>query len=110
MTDDFHAPGDVPNVFIVIRGGQVNLPPPGNMFSASAGPTLEDAATGIPHGTIRVASAAAIRAKGGTILVRPERARSGTMNWRHVNVIEGAGPSVFGPPIPNPVPKDRRIR
>lgn len=109
MSDDFHAPGDVPNAFIVVRGGKGNLPPAGTCFSGAFGATIEEAARGVPHGTIPVAAAPEIRSRGGMILVRPERSRGGTMNGQHVDIVEGPGRTAFGPPIPNPVPKELRI-
>jgi RHS repeat-associated protein len=104
---DFHAPGDVPNGQVVVRGGQSEMPPAGEPFSGSQGATTGEAGAGVPHGTIRETTAGNVRANGGTVEVAPERTRSGTMNYQHVNVTEGK-PS-FGPPKPNPVPRKDRI-
>jgi RHS repeat-associated protein len=101
---DFYGPGDVPNGFSVVRGGTQPMPPAGQPFSGAYGPTLETAATGVPHGTIRSTTAGAIRDAGGTVKVAPEPLRSGQMNPIHADVVEGSCPSVFGPPIKNPVP------
>jgi hypothetical protein len=100
----------VPNAWVIVRGGTRDLPPAGTAFSGAAGADERDAAAGVPQGTVRTATAAAIRAAGGMILVRPERTRSGTINWRHVDVVEGAGgPTAFGPLHSNPVPKPERV-
>jgi hypothetical protein len=106
--NDFHAPGDVPNVQIVVRGGASDLPSPGIVFSGSQGLTTADAASGVPHGQIRETTAGQIRSNGGTVEVAPELTRSGKINYRHVNVTEGSGS--FGELMPNPVPKGDRIQ
>jgi RHS repeat-associated protein len=54
----------VPNDFVVVRGGISDVPPAGQVFSGAAGPTLEDAASGVPHGTIRSTNAGDIRGNG----------------------------------------------
>lgn len=99
------APGDVPDHYIVVRGGVAPLPPLGVVFSGAAGVDKVDAARGVPHGQIRVM----IRANGGRVVRAPEVTREGTINDRHVNVVEGARSS-FGDLEPNPVPKGERIR
>jgi len=85
------------------------MPPPGTVFSGAVGLTLEDAAAYVPHGTIRMTTMRAILAGGGSITLRPEPTRSGKMNERHVDVVEGTIPSSFSAPFPNPVPKKDRI-
>jgi hypothetical protein len=99
----------VPDNYAVVRGGQAPMPPPGATFSGSMGETVYDAATGVPHGTIRSTTAGAIRQQGGSVILAPEPTRSGAMNNIHVNVTEGGAVTVFGLPIPNPVPKSLRI-
>ena len=98
------------DLVIVVRGGAGELPPPGTVFSGAVGKTLEDAAVYVPHGTIRFTTVGAILAAGGSVTLKPEMTRSGRINERHVNVIEGSSPSTFSEPIPNPVPKKDRIR
>jgi hypothetical protein len=102
-------PMTVPDDFVVVRGGTKPLPLPGTPFSAAAGPDLADAAKGIPHGQLRRTSAGRIRALGGTVEAKPELTKSGIMNDRHVEVVEGRVGS-FGEIEPNPVPKEERIR
>ncbi len=118
MAGIFQAPGEpgpgrqpsfVPDRYLVVRGGGGELPAPGTVFSGSAGLTLEDAASGVPHGQVRVTTAAAIRGAGGHVEFVPELTRSGRLNERHVNVMLGPGPSPFGEPIPNPAPRAHRI-
>jgi len=99
----------VPNIYSVVRGGQGAMPPPGTVFSGSMGSTVAEAAAGVPHGTIRATTAGAIRGQGGTVTLAPELTRGGSLNPIHVNVMEGAQPTVFGPQIPNPVPRAGRI-
>ncbi len=95
---------------VVIRGGLSPLPEPGTTFSGSYGRTLEEAAAGVVHGTVRVTTAGAIRAAGGSVEHAPEAAYAGgPLNERHVHVIEGIGERRFGDPLPNPVPKQDRI-
>lgn len=86
------------------------IPPPGEVFSGAAGKTLEEAASGVPHGTIRATTAGDIRRGGGTVTHAPERTRSGAMNDKHVNICRGSGPCSFGPPVQNPVPKSGRAQ
>ena len=95
---------------VVVRGGQAPLPEPGTIFSGSYGETLEAAASGAVHGTIRATTAGAIRKAGGTVEHAPEASYpGGPLNERHVHVTEGAGPSVFSGFFPNPVPKQERV-
>jgi RHS repeat-associated protein len=68
--------GCPPDEDVVVRGGQSPLPPPGTVFSGSSGANLVDAASGVPHGTIRSTTAGAIRAAGGTVTSAPELTRS----------------------------------
>ena len=103
-----HAPGDVPDDYTVVRGGAKAMPAAGEVFSGSAGPTLNDAAKGVPHGKLRAASAAGIYDRGGTVKVAPELSREGQVNYRHVDVVEGEA-GAFGELIDNPVPKLDRI-
>jgi len=63
---DYHLPGDVPDSHTLVRGGIPELPERGTTFSGSHGPTLEDAASGVPHGTIRSTTAGDIR--GGVVV------------------------------------------
>lgn len=102
--------GDVADDFVVVRGGTKGLPPPGETFSGAAARTLNEAASGVPHGQIRATTARQIRAAGGTVTYAPELTRSGVINPLHVNVCLGRGPCPFGPLWPNPVPKSGRFR
>ncbi len=95
---------------MIVRGGTAPLPPPGEIFSGAYGQTLEEAASGVPHGQIRVTTAGEIYAGGGTVEIVPELTRSGVLNERHVNVCLGPGPCPFGPLQPNPVPRSGRIQ
>ena len=95
---------------IVVRGGARELPPTGTPFSGAVGKTLEDAAAYVPHGTIRYTTIGAILTGGGSVTLKPEPTRSGRINERHVEVIEGSTPSMFSEAIANPIPKASRIR
>lgn len=101
---------ELTELVIVVRGGAGELPPPGTIFSGAVGETLEDAAAYVPHGTIRFTTIGAILASGGAVTLKPEVTRSGRINERHVNVIEGSSPSTFSALLPNPVPKKDRIQ
>lgn len=101
---------ELTDLVIVVRGGTGELPPPGTAFSGAVGKTLEAAAAYVPHGTIRFATIGAIMAGGGSVTLKPEVTRSGRINERHVDVIEGSSPSAFSEGIPNPVPKGDRIQ
>jgi hypothetical protein len=94
---------------IVVRGRARELPPPGTPFSGAVGKTLEDAAAYVPHGMIRFTTIGAILAGGGSVTLKPEVTRSGKINERHVEVIEGSSPSTFSDMIPNPIPRPDRI-
>jgi RHS repeat-associated protein len=100
----------VPDANIVVRGGMGEMPPAGTTFSGAHGATLDEAASGVPHGTIRTTTAGEVRDAGGTVQSAPELTRSGVMNERHVNITEARDkPSTFSPPRKNPVHKDDRI-
>src|SRR5437899_605673 len=92
----------VPDVFVVVRGGIKPLPPIGSIFSATVGPGVDAAAAAVPYGNIRVATAGAIRGRGGSVIWYPDSSPHGTLNQQHVHVIE-AGLSSFSEPMPNPV-------
>lgn len=100
---------ELADAVIIVRGGEGELPPSGTVFSGAAGVALEDAAAYVPHGTIRMTTVDAILSNGGSVTLRPEVTRSGRINERHVDIIEGIIPSSFSSPFPNPVPKKDRI-
>src|SRR5882724_995007 len=99
-----------PNSASVVRGGIQELPPSGTPFSGAYGNTLQEAASGVPHGTIRCTTAGAIRSNGGSVVHAPEMTRSGLLNELHVNITEGSGPTTFSDFFPNPVPKSGRVK
>ena len=103
-----YAPGDVPDAWMVVKGGGKPPPTPGEVFSTSYGTTLNEAGAGVPHGQIQPTTAGQIRAGGGSVDVAPEMTGD-VMNFQHANVVEGSPPTKFQPPIPNPVPKPNRI-
>lgn len=94
---------------VVVRGGTKPLPPAGEKFSGAAGRDLNEAASGVPHGTIRSTTAGEIRAGGGTVEHAPEMTRGGLLNELHVNICLGEGSCPFGDPMPNPVPSADRV-
>ena len=98
----------VPDDFVAVRGGTTPLDPPGTVFSASVGPTLEDAACAIPYGQLRMTTVGQIRARAGIVEWLPEATRYCIVNLQHVDIIE-AGATVFSNLIPNPVPRSDRI-
>jgi hypothetical protein len=98
----------VPDDFAVVRGGTRRIPDPGVEFSCTVGPTVDAAACAVPYGQIRVTTAGAIRAAGGTVEWVPEITPYGTMNKQHVHVMEPRSPT-FGELRKNPVPKAARI-
>lgn len=101
---------DIPDSFLVVRGGQSNMPKPGHPFSAVVGESLEESAAGVPHGWVRLATAGQIRSAGGRVEYLPEMDQnSGTINHQHVHVTEAGTATAFGPPRPNPVPKRKRF-
>lgn len=95
---------------VVVRGGARELPSPGTPFSGAVGKTIEDAAAYVPHGMIRFTTIGAILAGGGSVTLKPEVTRSGKINERHVDVIEGSLTSTFSDVMPNPIPRPDRIR
>jgi len=97
----------IPDSATVVRGGTGEIPEAGQTFSGAAGDTLQDAAQGVPHGTIRATTAGEIRAAGGKVEHAPEMTRSGKINDKHVNVTTGEQ-HTFGPPQPNPIPRRER--
>jgi hypothetical protein len=99
----------VPDSYYVVRGGQSPMPPQGTTFSGSMGSTVNEAGIGVPHGSIRTTTAGQVRSGGGIVEFAPEPTRSGTMNFRHVNITEQSS-TVFGDIIKNPVPKVQRIQ
>jgi RHS repeat-associated protein len=103
-----HAPGDVPNNQVVVKGG-TKPPDAGTQYSGSQGQTLGDASAGVPHNQVQPTTAGDIRNNGGTVDVAPELSKGGNMNYQHVNVTDGPDGSTLGSPQPNPVPQDRRI-
>ena len=111
VSGDYFGPGDAPNNNIVVRGGTSPMPPPGSVFSGSHGGSIEEAAAGVPHGTIRSTTAGAIRSNGGTVTVIPEPVyENGPINYKHVNVTEGTDcPSTFSDMFPNPVLRNKRV-
>ncbi|MBZ5695909.1 MAG: RHS repeat-associated core domain-containing protein [Acidobacteriia bacterium] len=97
----------VPDSNIVVRGGTKELPTSGT-YSGAHGATVEEAAGGVPHGTIRTSSAGEIRAAGGTVRSAPEPAYpGGPTNERHVSIT--GGQNTFSEPKPNPVPRNERV-
>ena len=100
----------VPNDALIVRGGQIYQPQPGDVISAQMGANIAEAASGLPHGTVRVATAGAIRAAGGVVELDPEPAwKGGPVNTWHVSVTEGSHPAFPGQPIRNPVGKEDRL-
>jgi hypothetical protein len=84
--DIVDTPRDVPNDFIVVRGGVAPPPPPGIVVSGAFGPTVEDAGRGVPHNQLIFTTAEAIRVNGGMVMYKPEAAYpGGPINYRHVN-------------------------
>lgn len=95
---------------VVVRGGQSPMPEPGTQFSGSYGRTLEEAASGVVHGTIRATTAGVSRAAGGTVAHAPESSYAGgPINQRHVHITQGPETTVFSDLVPNPVPKQDRV-
>lgn len=101
---------EVDDTTVIVRGGQSDVPPPGQVFSGSQGRSVEDAAAGVPHGTIRSTTAGRIRADGGTVRRAPEfNERVGRTNEQHVDVCLGPSSCPFSDPFANPVPKSGRF-
>lgn len=86
------------------------VPAPGEVFSGAYGDTMEEAASGVPHGQIRQTTAGQIRVDGRTVDIAPEPTRSGVLNARHVSNCLGTGRCPSGPLGPDPVPKSGRIQ
>src|SRR6185437_7101130 len=53
---NFHAPGDVPDDHVVVRGGQSDMPASGTI-SGAQGASLEEAGRGVQHGSLRETTA-----------------------------------------------------
>jgi hypothetical protein len=64
----------IPDDAVIVRGGRNYQPQLGNRISAQMGSSVPEAASGLPHGTVRVASAGEIRATGGAVELAPEAA------------------------------------
>ena len=96
--------------YVVVRGGISPLPASGVIFSGVYGKTIEEAAAMVPHGTIRSSNVDNKVMSGGTIVVRPEVARSGPLNRNHIDITIGATGANFSEPFANHVPRDRRIK
>lgn len=109
---DYHMPGDLPDGRVVVRGGTAP-PPTGTVFSGAQGADIVEAGAGVPHGTISPTTAGGIRGAGGTVIPAPEPAfPGGPINGGHVNIElpPNTNPgTIFGPPMPNPVPRPQRI-
>jgi hypothetical protein len=100
----------VPDSAIIVRGGQAYNHQPGNVISAQMGSSAAEAAAGLPHGTVRVTTAGAIRAAGGTVELVPEAVYpGGPFNTWHVDITEGANQAFPTQGTPSPVPKAQRL-
>ena len=100
----------VPDDAVIVRGGKNYQSQPGNIISAQMGSSVPEAAAGLPHGVVRVASAGAIRGAGGEVELAPEPAwEGGPANTWHVNVTEGPQPAFPEQGVPNPVGKEDRL-
>ncbi|MEU8144245.1 polymorphic toxin-type HINT domain-containing protein [Nonomuraea sp. NPDC048901] len=99
---------EVPDDYVIVRGGQSPMPGTGEVFSGSMGQSVEEAGAGVPHGSLRATTAGDIRAAGGTVTYAPEPTASGATNYNHVNVTVGEG-NPFGDVQQNPVPKKGRL-
>lgn len=98
----------LPDDAIVMRGGTGPIPGPGVKFSGTGG-TAWEAAEGVPHGQLRVTTAGAIRAGGGTVEYSKGDYGGIIDNPAHVDITLGPGGSTFGPPVSNPFHKNFRI-
>ncbi len=98
----------VPDEYSIVKGGTFPIPAVGIVFSGAAGPTLEIAASAVPHGQLRFTTAKAIRDLGGIVLWIVEVSRNHTVNRHHVNIME-AGTNSFSELIVNPVSSKNRI-
>lgn len=115
LVDQMYAGADpktvVPDDAIIVRGGRNYQHAVGSVISGQMGASVEAAASGLPHGMVRVTTAGAIRAAGGTVELRPEPAwEGGPDNTWHVDVTEGADPAFPHEGISNPVPGPRRLK
>jgi RHS repeat-associated protein len=106
-------PGEkpLPDNYVVVRGGEKDIPAPGTPFSGAAGPTLQEAARGVPNNKVQPTTAGEIRKGGGAVEFKAEfNPKTGRTNDRHVNICLGEGQcSPFKPPQTNPVPKSERL-
>jgi hypothetical protein len=102
----------VPDDAVIVRGGKEYQPEPGNIISSQMDLTsVSDAASGLPHGTIRVTTAGEIRATGGTVELIPEPAwEGGPINTWHVNVTEGSEPAFPSETVANPAAAKARLK
>jgi hypothetical protein len=98
-----------PAHYVVGRGGLKPMVSAGTVFSGSAGADKTDAGRGLPHNKVRFATVEGIVSRKGSVKWMPERSRSGILNHRHVDVVEGES-GAFGEPEQNPSPEDERIR
>ena len=99
----------VPDDYGVVRGGTSPMPAPGKLFSGATGPTISAAAAAVPFGQVRTSTVGAIRARGGTVIWKPEMSKNLTFNRQHVNIMEGGIVSIFSALQANPVPRRQRI-
>jgi len=100
----------VPDSAIIVRGGQAYTHQSGNVISAQMGSSAAEAASGLPHGTVRITTAGEIRAAGGTVELVPEPVYlGGPVNTWHVSITEGASPAFPRQVTPSPVTKANRL-
>jgi hypothetical protein len=90
---ELHAPGDVQDGTVIVRGATGEPPTPGTTYSDLQDSTTAEAGKGVPNGQLRETTAGEIRANGGRVDVAPEPSKSGQMNGQHVNVKEGGNRS-----------------
>ncbi len=103
------ADGNLNDPTVIVRGGVAPDFTPGVPLSGSYGFSLFDAASGVPHNQIWHTTAAEIRKGGGSVIRAPEPAfPGGPINYQHATIILGTNNPFVGP-IPNPVPKEKRI-
>lgn len=100
----------IPDETVIARGGVNDIPGPGEVFSGAQGKSVEEAAAGLKHGTMRTTTAGDIRRSGGTVEAAPEfDPRVGEVNYQHVDVCLGPGVCKWSDLTPNPVPKANRF-
>lgn len=100
----------VPDSAIIVRGGQEYVHQTGKTISAQMGSTAAEAASGLPHGSVRVTTAGEIRAAGGTVELIPEAViPNGPINTWHVDITPGANPVFPTAHTTSPAPKQDRI-